>query len=252
MEVNGQAWTVHVCTWVGTEDPPVADTRVIGQALASLHVELECLNYDFSDRPLTLHHVGPPPAMGGLDDAPPTWYVASYVWRVRILAWAHIHAKALPKQLIHGDMHLANIVATGEGVGFIDFDKVMWAPAVFDLAKLIVSGFFVFGNRAHLRHRGLTRLLDGYTDVRGLSGNEVGALEGLALLLNEETARLGRDHDIKEYRDQALAVGGWWVARARRGKVDPFGVRQRRRPPEVGEAKDYGGHQLALWSEYDI
>ncbi len=88
-------------------------------------------------------------------------------------------------------MHWANIVPTSGGFGFIDFDKVMWAPPVFDLAKLIATGFFDISATVRFRQQRVAQLLEGYTARRSLTRTEAAALEGLALLLNEETARIG-------------------------------------------------------------
>jgi len=146
----------------------------------------------------------------------PPWYVASHVWRQCIWAWLHLQSQGLQRQTVHGDMHWANIIPVSGGFGFIDFDKVMHAPPVFDLAKLIATGFFVIGPRARLRQRRVAELLQGYTAIRSLSAQETAALEGVALLLNEQTARLGAAYGIDSYRAQASAVGDWWIARSRR------------------------------------
>ena len=41
---------------------------------------------------------------------------------------------SLPSQVIHGDANLGNVLATGNGIAFIDFGDVIKAPRVFDLA----------------------------------------------------------------------------------------------------------------------
>jgi hypothetical protein len=41
-----------------------------------------------------------------------------------------------------------NIVATSSGYGLIDFGKLMFAPPVFDLTKLIGTGVFSVGEQA--------------------------------------------------------------------------------------------------------
>jgi Ser/Thr protein kinase RdoA (MazF antagonist) len=145
-------------------------------------------------------------------------------------------------------MHWANIVPTKSGFGFIDFDKVMWAPAVFDLAKLIATGFFEIGTKARLRLQRVTQLLEGYTAQRSLSDKEADALEGLALLLNEETARIGMVYDVEPYREQAAAVAGWWIARRRRRGTNPLGIRDFLDPAPASLVVE---HQLALWPDHD-
>lgn len=183
-----------------------------------------------------------------MDQELPPWYVARHIWRERILVWLHLQARHLPSQPIHGDMHWANIIPTAGGFGFIDFDKLMWAPPVFDLAKLVATGFFTFGSQVRFRTRRATELLEGYNTVRRLSEEEVAALEGLALLLNEETAKLGMMYGVDEYRDRAAAVGSWWIARRRRRIANPLGIRSLF---DAVPADRNTRRQLALWSEND-
>jgi Ser/Thr protein kinase RdoA (MazF antagonist) len=187
------------------------------------------------------------PASDDTDQDLPSWYIARHIWRERIQAWLHLQAQVLPAQPVHGDMHWANIVPTSSGFGFIDFDKVMWAPPVFDLAKLIATGFFDVGAKVRFHEQRVARLLEGYTTLRTLSRKEATALEGLALLLNEETARIGMVYDVDTYREQAAAVASWWIARRRRRGANPLGIRDLFDPAPVSMVSQ----QLALWSEHD-
>jgi Phosphotransferase enzyme family len=245
VEVDGRRWTVHLCTWIGTGAGRTVDTHAVGQHLARLHQELGRSQIDFSDRRLTFERSPVPPAEA-LDRGLPAWYVARHLWRDRIFAWMSLHAERLENQPIHGDMHWENVVATTDGFGFIDFDKLMFAPPVFDLAKLIATGFFRIGQGARLQLRQTAELLEGYSSVRGLSDLEVVAVEGLAVMLNEEIARLGALYDVEAYRRQADTVAWWWITRRRRLRGNPLGIRGRKAEASLGAT---GGLQLALWAD---
>jgi hypothetical protein len=247
IEVDGRTLTVQVCTWIGSAAFPKSDMYRLGACLAALHAELQASSQDFSDRRLSFERAALP-ALSDPDQELPSWYIARHIWRKRILVSLHLQTKVLPAQPIHGDMHWANIVPTKSGFGFIDFDKVMWAPAVFDLAKLIATGFFEIGTKARLRLQRVTQLLEGYTAQRSLSDKEADALEGLALLLNEETARIGMVYDVEPYREQAAAVAGWWIARRRRRGTNPLGIRDFLDPAPASLVVE---HQLALWPDHD-
>jgi Ser/Thr protein kinase RdoA (MazF antagonist) len=190
-----------------------------------------------------------PPAWYDIEHELPPWYIAQHMWRERIMTWMDLLAQTLPVQPIHGDMHWANIVPAGCGFGFIDFDKVMWAPPVFDLAKLIATGCFELGTKARFQRQRVARLVEGYASVRTLSHNEASALEGLALLLNEETARIGMAYDVDGYRVQADTVASWWITRRRRQGADPLGIRSLLAPAPAEPAEDQ--QQLLLWPEPD-
>jgi Ser/Thr protein kinase RdoA (MazF antagonist) len=250
VSIGDRTMTVQACTWIGSPAFPRSDMRLLGACLASLHAGLQASGRDFSDRRLAFERAElPVPVPADADQELPPWYVARHMWRQHIWAWLHLQARGLQSQPVHGDMHWANIVPVSGGFGFIDFDKLMWAPAVFDLAKLIATGFFAIGPRARFRERRVSELLQGYTDVRSLSTQEAAALEGVALLLNEETARLGMTYGVDAYRAQASAVGNWWIARRRRRATDPLGIGDLTVPAPAGQA---AGRQLALWPEDDV
>jgi Phosphotransferase enzyme family len=248
IEVDGRALTVQVCTWIGSPAAGKPDMHRLGSCLAALHSELQACGQDFSDRRLSFERAELP-ASGDPDQELPPWYVARHIWRQRIMAWLHLQAQVLPAQPIHGDMHWANIVPTSSGFGFIDFDKVMWAPPVFDLAKLIATGCFEIGAKVRFREQRVAQLLEGYTARRSLTKQEAAALEGLALLLNEETARIGMVYGVDTYREQAAAVAGWWIARRRRRGTNPLGIRDLLGP---APATLVTGHQLPLWPDHDF
>jgi Ser/Thr protein kinase RdoA (MazF antagonist) len=248
IEVDGRALTVQVCTWIGLPAAARPDMHRLGSCLAALHCELQASGQDFSDRRLSFERAELP-ASGDSGQELPPWYIAGHLWRQQIMAWLHLQAQVLPAQPIHGDMHWANIVATSAGFGFIDFDKVMCAPPVFDLAKLIATGCFEVGARVRFRQQWVARLLEGYAARRSLTKAEGAALEGLALLLNEETARIGMVYGAETYRDQAAAVGCWWIARRRRRATDPLGIRGLLCPAPATHVTEY---PLPLWPGHDF
>lgn len=250
LEAGERTWTVHLCTWIGIGTPRKADMGLLGQHLARLHLDLAGSAVDLTDRRLSFERSPVPPTEQQL----PTWYVARHLWRDRIFAWLSTQTERMAPQPIHGDMHWGNVVATVDGFGFIDFDKVMFAPPVFDLAKLIATGMFRGGEQVRFQARKTTQLIEGYESVRPLADTELVALEGLAVLLNEETARLGTVYDIDEYRRAADAVASWWIARRRRTRSDPLGIRTAR---QSNAADRDPSDQPTLWpdsesdNEYD-
>ncbi|GLX06597.1 phosphotransferase [Microbispora sp. NBRC 16548] len=233
LQSGGRTWTVHVCTWIGKGTADRSDPYGLGQDIARLHQQLARAGNDFADRKLTFERGPVPPA----DQELPAWYVARHLWRDRIFPRFADHQAQLRPQPIHGDLHWDNVVAgSSGGFGFIDFDKVMHAPPVFDLAKLIATGFFRISSStgtAVFRQSRATDLLAGYQSIRPLSAAEIAALEGFALILNEETARLGHLYDVATYREQADAVGSWWTIRRRRKPSDPLGIRTASRTPNA-------------------
>lgn len=240
LEEHGRTRTVHVCTWIGTGEPVGHDPFVLGRDLALLHEAMAEGASAFTDRKLSFER-GPIPTEQEL----PTWYVARHLWRDRINGWFAAHGSQLRSQPIHGDMHLANAVRTSTGAGFIDFDKLMHAPPVFDLAKLIATGFFHVGPAAvRLRKTGAGDLLAGYQSVRRLSNSELAAIEGFAVILNEETARLGHQFGVTAYQQHADKVGGWWTRRRRSHPGDPLGIRAAAAVPAAAE---FQGQQLTLF-----
>jgi hypothetical protein len=229
--------TVHVCVWIGKGTADRSDPHGLGQDIARLHLGMARDSGDFTDRRLSFER-GPVPSP---EQDLPAWYVARHLWRDRILPRFDGPQAHLRPQPIHGDMHWDNVVAgSGGGFGFIDFDKVMHAPPVFDLAKLLATGFFRVtpgGGSAVFHQSRAVDLLDGYHSVRPLTDADVAALEGFAVILNEETARLGHLYDVPAYRDQADAIGAWWRRRRRRNPGDPLGIRSATAPriePGIG------------------
>ncbi|GAA0480163.1 hypothetical protein Aca07nite_87870 [Actinoplanes capillaceus] len=239
---DDRTWTVHLCTWIGIGAVRRADMTMLGQHLARLHLDLAATSLDFTDRQLSFDRSPTPSPEQQL----PTWYVARHLWRDRIFAWLSTQSGQMAPQPIHGDMHWDNVVATETGFGFIDFDKLMFAPPVFDLAKLIATGMFTGGSKARFQARKTIKLIEGYESVRPLSDVELVALEGLAVLLNEQTAVLGTQYDIDSYRRAADAVASWWITRRRRTRTDPFGIRTARQAAAAGRDTS---EQPPLWSE---
>ena len=234
LETGGRVWTVHVCTWIGKGAADRGNPHRLGQDIARLHQHMARDDRGgFSDRRLTFESGLVPAA----DQESPAWYVARHLWRDRILPRFADGQAHLRSQPIHGDMHWDNVVAgsAGGGFGFIDFDKVMHAPPVFDLAKLLATGFFRIGrdnDTVRFQQSRASDLLAGYQSIRPLTQAEIAAIEGFAVILNGETARLGHVYDVAGYRDQADAVGRWWIARHRRKRQDPLGIRSASRAPK--------------------
>jgi len=244
LTTEGRTWTVQVCTWIGVGAPRKPEMRVLGQHLARLHRCMAASSLDFTDRTLSFERHSRPPS----DQPLPAWYVARDIWRDRIHAWQSLQPHQVATQPIHGDLHWGNIVATQDGgFGFIDFDKVMFAPPVFDLAKLIVTGMFRAADRIQFQTRKTLELLEGYESIRALSDTEILALEGLAVLLNEEIARLGEVYDVPAYREHADAVASWWIARRYRSPSDPLGIRASRHP--TSRPADQRSTQDVLWRD---
>ncbi|MEU1824121.1 phosphotransferase [Streptomyces abikoensis] len=223
LEHEGHTWTVQVCTWIGKGSASRGDPVGLGQSIARLHDAFARLAdaHDFTDRDLSFERAPVDPS----DFELPSWYVARRLWRDRVEV---LLQSKLPRQPIHGDMHWGNVVTGCQGgFGFIDFDKIMCASPVFDLAKLLATGFFrTHGTNpvAQYDKNRAAELMRGYQQVRRLSDLEIAALEGFALLLNEETARLGITYDNPDYLQQASAVGAWWTSR-RRQTTNPLGLR---------------------------
>src|SRR5262249_23159193 len=225
LETGGRTGTVHVCTWIGNGPADIRDPNRLGKDIARLHQQLARGGEDFIDRGLSFERGPVPPAEQELPD----WFVARHVWRDRIHPM-FAGSGAGTAQPIHGDMHWDNLVAgTNGGFGFIDFDKLMHASPAFDLAKLFATGFFQVNpktQRVRFRASRAMDLLAGYQSIRPLTSAEITAIEGFALVLNEQTAVLGERFDVAAYRQQARAVGGWWTRRRQRGRTDPLGLRQ--------------------------
>lgn len=244
LDDDGRTWTVHVCTWIGQGGATKSQPFALGQHIARLHQQMSAGGDQFADWQLSFERGPLPPP----DQELPAWYVARHLWRDRIFTWLAAHGGQLRVQPIHGDLHWANVVGTHAGFGFIDFDKLMHAPPVFDLAKLIATGFFHVGQQTvRLRKRDAAALLAGYQSVRPLTEAEYAAIEGFAVILTEEIARLGHQFDMCSYREQASAVGTWWANRRRRSPRDPLGIRTA--PPGTSKTADSSSLQLTLFPE---
>lgn len=122
----------------------------------------------------------------------------------------------------------------------------MYAPPVFDLAKLIATGFFRIGLDVRFQPRRTADLLEGYNSIRSLSDAEVVAIEGLVVILNEETARLGMLYDVEKYRKDAEEVASWWISRRKSARADPLGIRALK---DVQKLAVSDRAQSALWPD---
>ncbi len=228
--VDGRVWSVHLCSWIGGGPADLSDMRRLGQYLARLHHDMATSAVDVTDRRLSFE---PSPSRPSAQGAP-AWAVTQSVWADRTLAWNSIRFQDFALQPVHGDLHLGNIVTVPDGFGYIDFDKVMFAPAVFDLAKLIATSMFLPGVPVRFQVGKTADLLAGYTSVRSLTDRELTVLEGLAILVNTETGRGGAVHHLGDRQRSAEAIGAWWISRRRSHRDDPLGIRTERPTPGPG------------------
>lgn len=236
-----RTWTVQVCTWIGKGTADRSNPYGLGQDIARLHQQLATGGQAFTDRQLSFER-GPVPSP---EQELPAWYVARYLWRDRVLPQFAGLAGQTPAQPIHGDLHWDNVVAVDGGYGFIDFDKLMHASPTFDLAKLIATGFFRVGEKddpVRFQRSRAAELLAGYQSISPLREAELTAIEGFAVVLNEEIARLGYTYDVTAYQQQADAVGEWWTKRRRRDRHNPLGLRSAQPEAQAGTSAE----QLAL------
>lgn len=193
------------------------DAEAIGAALARLHLGLASHAHLFEDRPLILgdyrsyvadlsRHVDESGTLAGLGRN-----------KRSILLW-ELHASTqLPSQLLHGDLHAKNVLVSDPAMGgppaFIDFDKMMVGPRVFDIAKYVSTSCFFGHPGARLARAAVVRFLDGYTSVSPLTDPEIACLDALCVVLNVESALCGANYEIPALVDQADAVGAWWARR---------------------------------------
>lgn len=106
----------------------------------------------------------------------------------------------------------------------------------FRSGKLIATAMFEVQDQAQFQAQPARNLLNGYESLIPLTGADLDAIEGLAVLLNAETARLGIVYDVQAYRTHASAIAAWWITRRQSAPSDPLGLREHRRP-EIGPDK---------------
>lgn len=211
----GRLRCVQVTEWLAGEHPRHGNTtqaRAIGTALGRLHRVLRGNEHRFADRPLTLDSYRGyidqlrQAGAGGLALLDP---VERHQRPLR--EWDECFQHLLPQQLIHGDLHAANVLIDGHEAAFIDFDKMMVGPRVFDLAKYISTTCFLGETRTRLARGAVDELLAGYDLVAGLSDVERASLRALCVILNAESALCGLRYDVPQLLEGARRTGTWWT-----------------------------------------
>ncbi|HVX47213.1 MAG TPA: phosphotransferase, partial [Mycobacteriales bacterium] len=210
--------TAHLATWL-PETATGGPVRMgaLGAALAAVHRELAGAPEALLDRPLSFD----------LTDTPDLWSRARQEWVRGERSWPRINGPQDTWQPIHGDTHNGNyLITTGGAIGLIDFDKMMRASPVFDLARIVDSALFRVSNgHAEFDARGTFELLEAYYAPEPVPAHAVTVLEGFSILVNEATGTLSRVGDSPERALRATALGQWWLDRV--GNPDPMGIRAR-------------------------
>ncbi len=83
--------------------------------------------------------------------------------------------KSVPKQRIHGDCHLSNILWRDEGPHFVDLDDCITGPAVQDIWMLLS------GDRAEMTAQ-LSEILEGYNEFNSFNPSQLVFIESLRAL----------------------------------------------------------------------
>lgn len=93
----------------------------------------------------------------------------------------------LPRQLIHRDMHLANLMFdNGELVGYLDFDICQNNVRIFDLCYMGMSllvGEYQNAERLSIWQTIFTNIIRGYNDIIPLKPNELTAIPMLCVVI---------------------------------------------------------------------
>lgn len=120
---------------------------------------------------------------------------------------------SVPKQRIHGDCHLSNILWGNDGPNFVDLDDCITGPAVQDIWMLLS------GDRAEMTAQ-LSEILEGYSEFNTFPPSQLVFIESLrALRLLHYSAWLARRWDdpafphnfpwfntVKYWQDQILIL----------------------------------------------
>jgi Ser/Thr protein kinase RdoA (MazF antagonist) len=137
--------------------------------------------------------------------------------RHRIALWERLRASGrLPSQLLHGDVHAGNVLITpGAPAAFIDFDKMMVGPRIFDLAKYVATSLINGDPTVRLARTALTGFLSGYGGISPLTPAERCCLDALTLVVAAESALVGINYDLptSSTKPTPSAPGGHDTAR---------------------------------------
>jgi Ser/Thr protein kinase RdoA (MazF antagonist) len=240
---DGSRRCIQVTEWLPGEHPrraSLAQARAIGSALGRLHQALRGDERSFADRPLTLDsYRGYVDQLRSAGDRARALLDPVESHQRPLREWDECYQELLPRQLIHGDLHAANILVDGHDVAFIDFDKLMVGPRVFDLAKFISTSCFQGTRKARLARGTVDALLAGYDSVAGLRGIERASLRALCVILNAESALCGLNYDVPHLVQGAHRAGTWWITTG--CSSPPAALPRLRRPARRA-------NQLALFS----
>lgn len=94
-----------------------------------------------------------------------------------------------PDALLHGDLHGKNVLATDEGLGFIDLDQASVGPAASELGSAIAALRYDSGSPATPVTTFETHLLEGYAAVGRLPSRQALSWHIAAALLGERALR---------------------------------------------------------------
>lgn len=219
--LGDQAASVQIMDWVAGTHPrrfEAEDAAQVGRGLGILHRALRGREqeHQFPDRPLRLGtYRGYVQQLEAFGESEVRVSVERHQKALRV--WEEFDGVTLPRQLLHGDAHRGNVVLSGSSATFIDFDKMMVGPRVFDIAKYIATCCFHVGVAARLSRRSIDALLDGYNAVNRLSERELASLFSLCIILNTENALFGIQASRPDLLADAARIGRWWEVR-RRGR----------------------------------
>lgn len=213
---DGRPRCVQVTEWVAGAHPRAGDAtqaRAIGAELARLHLALRGHEDVLADRPLKLDsYRGYVQRLGDAGGHAQPLLEPLVRYQRSLRDWEEYCQARLARQVMHGDLHAANVLVDHDGAEFIDFDKMMIGPRVFDLAKFISTSCFMGRSRARLARSAVDELLAGYESVDQLTDIERASLRALCLILNTESALCGLDFDLPDLVQGAQAVAAWWTS----------------------------------------
>ena len=147
-----------------------------GKALGMLNLALRPINLPAMHRPI-LWHIGCWPKLLELERHLPSGQIAKSV-RLTMASFSDFIAPQLGNvawQVVHNDPSPFNILATDDGIGFIDFGDGCWGPRIQDLA---IAASHVVSDPS-LALGGAEHLIAGYGSVVPLSQLEATLLVGL-------------------------------------------------------------------------
>lgn len=107
------------------QNPPPCP-QVLGKALARLHQQLSQIRLGKTMKNHLQHRTGELSAILG----------EFREWRKfePLIKETESFLRSQPSQVLHGDLHRANILSNGKKILFIDFDSAFFGPAIWDIA----------------------------------------------------------------------------------------------------------------------